>query len=382
MLAYYLLTNFMTSKNYTQERVRKVIRKVEEDGKKVDLILLKNATEPHLDLSFFYITGLEAGLFEGCALAAYPDGETRVYTSKLEEQSALKGKDRFEVITFKDRNNLAELLKRDVDGSLIGINSNELTHKNFEEFKSMFPKAKFIDISPAIVKARMVKDKEEIANIREAARIASRAFPKLLDSLKDGITEYKAAAFLNSTMQSLGAQGPSFDTIVAFGKNSAEPHYSPGGFKLRKGNFALFDYGAKYRRYCSDITRTVVYGKASKQQKEIYTIVSEANELGIEASKPGIKAGEIHGKVLKFIDATNYRGKFIHSTGHTIGLAVHDGAVIHPAFNGTIEENMVFTIEPGIYVPDFGGVRIEDDIVVKKNKAEVLTTAPKELIEV
>ena len=384
MLADSLLTNFMASKNYTKERVRKIIRKVEEDGKKVDLILLKNATEPHLDLSFFYITGLEAGLFEGCALAAYPDGETRVYTSKLEEQSALKGGKRFQVTTFKDRKNLAELLKKDIsEGKLkIGINSNELTHKSFEDFRSVFPKAEFVDISSAIVRARMVKDEHEIIAIKESARIASKAFPKLIDSLKDGMTEYEVAAFLNSTMQHLGAQGPSFDTIVAFGENSAEPHYSHRSFKLKKGQFALFDYGAKYRRYCSDITRTVVYGKASKEQREIYDIVMEANQLGIDSSRIGTKAGDIHQKVSKFIDKTKYKGRFIHSTGHTIGLAVHDGAVIHPGFDGIIEENMVFTIEPGIYLPGFGGVRIEDDIVVRRNKAEVLTTAPKELIEV
>jgi len=371
--------------NFTRERVRKIARIAESEDRKFDFILLKNGTEPHLDLSFFFITGLEAGLFEGCALAAYPDGETRVYTSKLEEQSALKGGKRFHVTTFKDRNNLAGLLKKDLSdgGSLkIGINSNELTHKSFEDFRNIFPEAEFIDVSSAIVRARMIKDEHEIAAIRESAYIASRVFPKLLDNLKDGMTEYEAAAFLNSTMQSLGAQGPSFDTIVAFGENSAEPHYSPGSVKLKKGQFALFDYGAKYRRYCSDITRTVVYGKANKQQREIYNIVMEANQLGIEASKIGTKTGEVHDKVLKFIDATKYKGRFIHSTGHTIGLAVHDGAVIHPAFNGIIEENMVFTIEPGIYVPGFGGVRIEDDIVARKNKAEVLTTASKEFIEV
>lgn len=376
----------MPSRNYTKDRVKKIFRAIDADRKKKpDLILLKNGTEPHLDLSFFYVTGLEAGLFEGCALAAFPDGETRVYTSKLEGQSALKGKDRFHILTFNDRTHLTNLLKKDLSSSnaaKIGINANELTHKNFEDFKNLFPKARFVDISFAIVKARMVKDEQEIAILKEAAQIASRAFPKLLDFLKDGISEYEVSAFLNSTMQSLGAQGPSFDTIVAFGANSAEPHYSPGGIKLKKGQLALFDYGAKYRRYCSDITRTIVYGKASKRQKEIYEIVMEANRLGIDASKPGIKAGDIHEKVSKFINATKYKGRFIHSTGHTIGLAVHDGAVIHPAFNGMVEENMVFTIEPGIYVPGFGGVRIEDDIIVRKDRAEVITTAPKELIEV
>ena len=373
--------------NFTEQRIKKIFKIVESNVKeKIDFILLKNGTEPHLDLSFFYITGLEAGLFEGCALASYPDGETRVYTSKLEEQSALKGKDRFQVITFKDRDHLAKMLKKDLarssNGSSIGINSNELTHKNFEDLKKLYPKAKFVDLSSAIVRARMVKDEQEIAAIKQAAQIASKAFPKLLDFLRDGITEYKVSAFLNATMQDLGAQGPSFDTIVAFGKNSAEPHYSPRDVKLRKGQFALFDYGAKFRRYCSDITRTVVYGKASKQQREIYQIVREANQLGIDASRVGVRAGEIHQKVSRFIDTTKYKGRFIHSTGHTVGLAVHDGAVIHPAFKGTIEENMVFTIEPGIYIPGLGGVRIEDDIVIRKNKAEVLTTAPKELIEV
>ncbi len=182
-------------------------------------------------------------------------------------------------------------------------------------------------------------------------------------------------------MQKNGGGGVSFDSIVAFGKNSAEPHYSAGQAKLRKGQFVLCDYGTKYRRYCSDITRTLVYGKASKQQKRMYEVVLQALEMGTEMCTPEHTGAEVNSKVTEFIDSTEFKGRFIHSLGHSLGLAVHDGPGLSRAYTKKLEPGMVLTVEPGIYIPGLGGVRIEDDVLITRSKPRVLTSAKRDLIE-
>jgi len=200
--------------------------------------------------------------------------------------------------------------------------------------------------------------------------------------LAEGVTETSVAARMAFEMQDAGANSVGFDSIVAFGKNSAEPHYSPQGAKLRKGQFVLCDYGAKYKRYCSDITRTLVFGTASKKQKEMYDIIKHALELGSELCTTENTGEFVHSKVAELIDSTEYKGRFIHSTGHSLGLSVHDGPGLSMRYKKKLLPGMVLTVEPGIYVPGFGGVRIEDDVLITKGKPKILTKASREFIEV
>ena len=152
---------------------------------------------------------------------------------------------------------------------------------------------------------------------------------------------------------------------------------------LKKGDFVLCDFGACYNRYNSDITRTFIFGKASVKQKEMYETVFEAHNIGLEEVRPGIKANKVHEAVNNYIDDTQFKGRFIHSTGHSLGLSVHDGgAKFSPTCDIELKENMVFTVEPGIYIPGYGGVRIEDDILVKKDGIEILTKTPCKIIEI
>ena len=366
-------------------RVKRLYKFLEADHKRTpDVVLLRNATDPHLDLSFFWLTGIEAGLFEGCAVAAYPDGHVTLFTTALEEQSARRSAGGFEVVVFREKTELAKNLTTVLGKSgprTVAVNANELTYASFLGLKKLFPKAKFLDGSRAFVRARLVKDDEEVQRIAEASRIASKAFDILPDVLRVGATEAKVAAALNNRMQELGATGPSFDTIVAFGENAAEPHYLPQARKLRRGDYVLCDYGARYKRYASDITRTVVFGKASPKHRRVYELVMEASDMGIRMMNPGTMSGDPHVAVSKFIDSTEFKGRFIHSLGHSLGLAVHDGGALNPNTSVKMEPGMVFTVEPGIYLPGFGGVRIEDDVLVTKGKPKVLTTAPRDLIE-
>ncbi len=348
---------------------------------KVDAILIYNQGEPVVDLNFFYFTKLlDSGLFEGSYL--FLNKEKRVIiTSELEETSARKSD--FHVEIFKKGEEKYAILSRYLSGlKKIGISFSNITVKEFNNIKEKLGDIEFIDIDTELMEMRQVKDNFEISLIREAGKIASEAAEEIIDHIKEGMTENDLAAKLTYLLMKNGAQENAFTPIVAFGENSAEPHYFSGRRKLKEGDFVLMDFGARYRKYNSDITRTYIFGRGSEKQKRMYETVRKAQEIGIEAIIDGKTGKDVDSEVRNFIDSTEFKGLFIHSTGHGVGLAVHD----HPALSQTsaliLRENMVVTVEPGIYVKGFGGVRIEDDVLVKKNGREVITTAPRDLIEI
>jgi Xaa-Pro dipeptidase len=264
----------------------------------------------------------------------------------------------------------------------LGLNYNGISHKDFNKLKVMFTKSSFFDVSEGFMKTRLVKDQLELKLIKEACKIADAVMKKIPEILKEGMYEYEIAAEIDYLMQKLGAQKPAFETISSFNKNTAEPHYSHGNARLKIGNFALFDFGACFKKYNSDITRTFVFGRADKQQKDMYETVLEAQNIGFDTIKADVKTKEVHNVVSSYIDKTKFKGRFIHSTGHSLGLAVHDGARFGPDDKIELKENMVFTVEPGVYISGFGGVRIEDDIRVKKEGIEFLTNSSRELLEI
>ncbi len=202
-----------------------------------------------------------------------------------------------------------------------------------------------------------------------------------MDHLKEGMTEMELSAYMVYMMMSNGASEPSFSTIVCFGSNASEPHHSPGKRKLKTGDFVLTDYGAAFERYHADTTRTSVFGRATEKQKEIYEIVYNAQQSSMKIIREGINGRDVNAKSYEIIDSSPYKGRLMHGVGHGIGLDVHD----HPAFGSydfNLKKDMAVTVEPGIYIPEYGGVRIEDDVLVKKDGFELLTEKPpKELIE-
>jgi len=219
--------------------------------------------------------------------------------------------------------------------------------------------------------------------MKKACSIASDVAGEMTGFIREGMIEYEVAAEMCYRMQKKGAVGPAFDTIVAFGRNSAEPHYHAGDAVLMKGEFVLLDFGALYRRYRSDITRTYFCGSLSEKHREMYETVAKAQSLGMEAIQVGEPASAPHNVVAEYIDSTKFKGLFTHGLGHGLGLATHDGGGLNPRAEDVImEEGMVFTVEPGIYEPGFGGVRIEDDIVVRKGGPEILTSASRDIFEV
>ncbi|MCL4436576.1 MAG: Xaa-Pro peptidase family protein [Thaumarchaeota archaeon] len=366
--------------SFTAQRIRKVFQKIGEDSA-VDAVLIQNAIEPHVDQAFFYFTGLESGIFENCVFLAYPDGDAVLYTSSLEAESALEGKNRFKVVVFDDYADLESRLKEATSGAeRIGVNAQELTYRNLLRLKKGLRPVKFRDVSDAVAAARLVKDEDEILRLRKAAEITSRVWKEVVPMLRAGILEDEVKAQICYLLMKEGAS-LSFESIVAFGAESAEPHYLGGEGRLKRGDFALFDFGGRYQRYCADMTRTIVFGRASAEQRRMYEAVLEANREGLGAVKAGVTADDVHRQVSDVIDRAGFNGRFIHSTGHSLGLSVHDGARLGAYSKLVLEEGMVFTVEPGVYIPGVGGVRIEDDVVVKRGGCEVLTSAGRELME-
>lgn len=359
------------------QRIKNIFR---NSNQTVDCIVLKNATIPYVDDNFFYVTNLEQGLFEGSCAVIHSDGTLDILVSELEAESARKSTAR--LIVYKTKDEYSTTLKQLLSSfSTIGVNASGLSYFEFNKLTALLPNTKFVDVSDGFFKARLTKDEQEIQRIKKACEIADETMGAILDIVAEGMSEDELAAEINYSLQSLGAEKPAFDTISSFGKNSAEPHYGHGNVKLESGSFVLCDFGACYKRYNSDITRTFVFGKATEKHKEMYETVLQAQQIAFQMIKPGAKANDVHQAVQSYIDSTKFKGKFIHSTGHSLGLAVHDGIGFSPDNGMELKENMVLTVEPGVYVPGFGGVRIEDDILVKKDGPELLTKSPRDLRE-
>jgi Xaa-Pro aminopeptidase len=238
------------------------------------------------------------------------------------------------------------------------------------------PEAKLIPLEDEIKNIRALKDKHELALLRTSIEIASDAFLHILELLKDGVMEKEIALEMEGLIKRKGADTLGFDIIVASGKRSALPHGRASSKQIERGDFVLIDFGAGFQGYYSDQTRTVVCGNPSLEQQKIYQIVRDAHDRAIEKVRPGVPMSEVDGAARDHIQNQGYGEYFGHGTGHGIGLAVHEAPAVNGDNKGLAEEGMVFTIEPGIYIPDWGGVRIEDMVVVTPHGAEVLTYLP------
>jgi len=364
-------------------RVEKVFRYLDP---KPDALLIANAVDPHLDQTFFYLFDVPCGLFEGSVVVAHPDGEIDLLTGTLEAESAQHAakKDPHVKVHVVNRGDDTEaLVKKLVGGSrILALNDRELTYEGFKRFDKVLPGTQWVDASNAIRRARVTKDAAEIARLRKAAEIGSAVGREIPSLLRAGMTELELAAEMEYRMNRHGASGRSFSTIVAFGAHGAEPHYSPGETVLRSGDSMVCDFGAIYGRYASDITRSYHFGVRDDEMMRVHETVEMAQAAAFSAIRPGVPAKEVHLAAQNVIDASPWKGRLIHGVGHSIGLVVHDGWGYNSTADDLLEEGMAITVEPGIYLPGHGGVRIEDDVVVTKSGYEFLTTAPRSYIEV
>ena len=355
-------------------------KRIFEYARETDAILIIQGDENSVDKTFFYLTGVEGGLFEGSALIVKPD-ELKIITSALEEETARQTG--LEVIVANGKGDFENAVKDGLkESNVVGLNYSALTLEQYKKLLRVIPDKEFIDVSSSIMESRRMKNPEELKRLKEAAKIGSEAFESVIQRIHEGMTESELSSELAYEMMKLGASEPSFTSIVAFGENASMPHYSPGERKLRKNEFVLMDFGAKYKRYCSDITRTVVFGKASEAQKEMYDVVYRAQTESMNTIKENVNGKDVDMAARRVIDASKFKGRFIHSLGHGLGMDVHDHPALASSYDFPLKANMVVTVEPGVYVPKVGGVRIEDDVVVKKDGFELISTAPRDLIEV
>jgi Xaa-Pro aminopeptidase len=233
----------------------------------------------------------------------------------------------------------------------------------------------------AVEKLRAVKDAAELSAIQEAADIISAVFRRALRGIGPGVTELAVAAAIEQDIKHRGGSGPSFETIVASGARSAWAHARPTSKPLRKNELVVLDHGAILRGYCSDMTRTVHLGKASRKVRSLYNAVLEAQEAGKQAIRPGVPAGDVDRAARNALKRAKLDRYFTHSTGHGLGLEVHEMPRLGKGDQTTLQQGMVLTVEPGVYLEGLGGIRIEDDVVVTEKGAVDLTTAPRDFLE-
>lgn len=290
----------------------------------------------------------------------------------------------FELVEIGNGNKFKDLLSKLVKTLKITKLGAEEADLKVSEFKQIRKIVKNIKDFKAH-ESRSIKTEEEIALIEKACSIGDEAFRYILTKIKTGISEIQLAYLLENFIRERGFE-PSFKTIVAFAGNSALPHHQTGERKLQKGDFILLDFGVKFKNYCSDMTRTLVFGKASDKQKKIHKTVLEAQKKAVEYIKNQTSGVRVfaRGADKTARDWIIKKGfpEIPHSLGHGIGIEVHEHPYLSPNSKETLEEGMVFSIEPGIYLPGFGGVRIEDLFVLEKNGVRQLTNNPKELIEI
>jgi Xaa-Pro aminopeptidase len=266
-------------------------------------------------------------------------------------------------------------------GARVGFEADFVSINFLEKLKEVLPKADFKPTTGLIESLSIVKDSEEIRRVKKAVHIADKAFDEILDEVRPGVAECDIALELEYKMRKLGAENVSFETIVASGLRSAMPHGRASTKKLHKGDFVTIDFGCFYKGYASDITRTVVLGKATEKQKRIYNIVLAAQKAACKAVKPGAASKHVDSVARDMIMKAGFGDYFGHGLGHGLGMLVHDRPVLSPQSNDVLGAGMIVTVEPGIYISSWGGIRIEDDVLVTPNGGQILSRSPKDLLE-
>lgn len=306
--------------------------------------------------------------------------EAKFITDFRYTEQAAKQAVGFEIVkhTGPIENEVAEQLKA-MGAKKVGFEQDDLTFALYKTYEGVV-EGELVPLSGFVEKLRLIKTPEEIKILKDAADIADAAFEHILGFIRPGLTEMEVSNELEFFMRKAGATSSSFDTIVASGARSALPHGVASDKVIEKGDFVTLDYGALYKGYISDITRTVAVGEPSDELKKIYGITLEAQVYAMENIKPGLTGKQADALARDIIAAKGYGEYFGHSLGHGIGLEVHEGPGLSFKSDIVLEKGMTVTCEPGIYLPGVGGVRIEDDLLLTEGGNERLTHSTKELI--
>ncbi|MFW5433297.1 M24 family metallopeptidase [Paenibacillus apiarius] len=330
----------------------------------------------------YYLTGFACDPHERfLGLIVSQHEEPVLIVPALDEDKAASASSVKRIATHADTDNPYDLLKQHLSQGLplLGIEKNHMSLHRFEALDHAVQAQRYADAGPILQSMRLIKTEDELARMKDAVNLIEDVLRQGVSKVRTGMTEIEVVAELEYLMKKLGADGPSFSTMVLAGENSALPHGIPGTRIIQEGELLLFDLGVYLNGYASDITRTFAVGEVNAACKEIYDTVLAANEAAIAAVKPGVTFGSLDRTARQVITEKGYGQYFTHRLGHGLGIDVHEYPSIHDQNEDRLQAGMAFTIEPGIYVPQVAGVRIEDDVAVTETGVKVLTSYPKEL---
>lgn len=339
----------------------------------IDAILISNGNNMR------YISG-----FAGATGYLYISGQRHAvvtdfrYTYQAEAEA-----EGYEIVTIGNNGYeeaINDLLRSDKVERL-GFEAEDLLFSKYQSLSEKLQVKELVPIKDEITRLRRIKTPKELEFIKQAEAIGDKAFTEILSFIKPGMTELEVAARIEYLLKTNGGQGLSFNAIVASGINSSMPHAVPSSKKIENGDFLTMDFGCIYEGYCSDMTRTIVVGKASQKQREIYQTVLDAQLAALEFIRAGVKGKEVDKVARDIIYKAGYEGCFGHGLGHGVGLFIHENPRLSVAEEDILEVGMTETVEPGIYVRGFGGVRIEDLVAVTETGCDNFTFSEKKLIE-
>jgi Xaa-Pro aminopeptidase len=343
-------------------------------GAKIDALLI---TSP---ANWFYLTGFTG---ESGALVVSRKGTTLITDGRFVVQGRAEVSG---VRILQQKGSLIESVGQFLKDSRcrrVGFDPSQVTVGQLQTLrKAAGARLSWVPTLGKVESLRMRKDAAELAQMRRAAILAGDLVQYAIGLLKPGIREFEVGAEIEYQMKKRGASGPAFETIVAFGERAALPHARPTAKRLRKNELVVLDLGVILGHYCSDITRTVYVGRAPKRIRIWYQAVLEAQRAAIAAAKSGVACGDVDGAARQVLAGYRLDHLFVHSTGHGLGLEVHEDPRVARGQEKRLEPGNVITIEPGVYSAGIGGIRIEDDVAVHADLTEVLTRAPRDLIEI
>ncbi|WP_062355115.1 M24 family metallopeptidase [Bacillus kwashiorkori] len=318
------------------------------------------------------------------AIVLFREQEPFLICPQMEVTSAKNAGFAYQVLGYSDTENPWDLVKAEINKRVGNVQkiAVEKTHMNIERYETLaaiFPNSAFIQAEDILNELRLLKDEQEVEKLQKACELADYAIEVAVNTIREGVTELEIVAAIEYELKKKGVEQMSFATTVLTGANAASPHGTPGLTKVQSGDFVLFDLGVVYKGYCSDITRTVAFRDVTEEHVQIYETVLKAQEAAIAISVPGVSCATLDKTARNIIREAGYGEYFTHRLGHGLGISIHEYPSITETNDLTLRSGMVYTIEPGIYIPNDIGVRIEDDVFITDQGARLLTKYPKNL---
>lgn len=361
----------------TKQRMENLFKKLSE--KKIDSVFITSKA------NVFYFSNYYTDPHERLVGVYASEGiSPLLIVPSMEVEDARQAGWESEIIHYGDHENIWEKLYHYLEAKKalpnhLGLEYNHLNLERYKTLKNLFPETTISDLQDDLAQLRLIKNREEYLLLKEAADLADYGIQVGKSAISEGATELEIVAEIEYALKKKGVQEMSFSTTVLTGNKTASPHGVPSSDQVQKGDFVLFDLGVVHEGYCSDITRTFAFESLSKKQEEIYNTVLKAEKQAIQASQLGVAVGQVDKVARDLIEEAGYGKYFTHRIGHGLGIDVHEYPSMHQDNKLALQEGMCFTIEPGIYIPEIGGVRIEDMIFMKAEGPESLTSFNKEL---